>query len=138
MKNQIKKILCGALAAFVLVATVPAESATVYAATKSATSATAQTEVTVKKPSKVTTTAKKTSAKVTIKKVAGATGYQIQYATNKKMTAGKKTITTKKATYSITGLKSKKTYYVRMRSYKTVNGKKVYSKWTGIKKIKTK
>ncbi len=35
-------------------------------------------------------------------------------------------------------LKTKKTYYVRIRTYKTVNGKNYYSAWSGVKKAKTK
>ena len=35
-------------------------------------------------------------------------------------------------------LKAKKKYYVRIRTYKTVNGKKVYSSWSKVKSVKTK
>jgi len=35
-------------------------------------------------------------------------------------------------------LKAKKKYYVRVRTYKTVKGKKVYSSWSKVKSIKTK
>jgi len=34
-------------------------------------------------------------------------------------------------------LKAKKKYYVRVRTYKTVKGKKVYSSWSKVKSIKT-
>ena len=37
-----------------------------------------------------------------------------------------------------TGLKAKKTYYVQVRIYKTVNGVKYYSPWSKYKKVKTK
>lgn len=77
---KIKRILTGVLAAFVLVASTPAVS-TVLAETTNATNATPSQEVTVKKPSKVTATAKKGAIKVTIKEVEGATAYQIQYST---------------------------------------------------------
>lgn len=139
MKNNIKKLLCGAIAAVVLV-TSAASATPVFAANsaKAATAATPEQEVVVKKPAKQTVTASSNTIKVTIKKVAGATGYQVQYATNKKMTAGKKTISTKKTTYKVSKLKSNKTYYVRVRSYKIVNGKKVYSKWTTVEKVRTK
>ena len=33
---------------------------------------------------------------------------------------------------------AKKKYYVRVRTYKTVNGKKVYSSWSKVKNVKTK
>ena len=68
------------------------------------------------------------------------TGYEIQYSTSKKFTKST-TKTVKKASTTqkkITKLKSKKTYYVRVRTYKTVSGKKYYSKWSKVKKIKVK
>ncbi len=81
-------------------------------------------------------------------KVSGVDGYQIQYSTNKKfkkMLKGKKQVvkkvkvkkakTTKK---KIKKLKAKKTYYVRIRAYKKINGKVKYSKWSKVKKVKTK
>ena len=83
----------------------------------------------------------KKSVKVTWKKVKGIKGYQIQYSTNKKFKKGNKTITvkSKKSTSAtIKKLKSKKKYYVRMRTYKVVNGKKVYSAWSKAKSVKVK
>ena len=47
----------------------------------------------------------------------------------------KKQKTTK---YKVKKLKAKKKYYVRVRTYKTVKGKKVYSSWSNVKSIKTK
>ena len=47
----------------------------------------------------------------------------------------KKSKTTK---LTVKKLKKKKKYYVRMRSYKMVNGKKVYSSWSKTKTVKTK
>ena len=35
-------------------------------------------------------------------------------------------------------LKAKKKYFVRIRTYKTVNGKKVYSFWSKAKTVKSK
>lgn len=68
------------------------------------------------------------------------TGYQIQYVTNKsfknkKIKTIKKNTTTSK---TISKLKANKKYYVRIRTYKKVNGKKYYSSWSKIKTIKTK
>ena len=83
----------------------------------------------------------KKSIKVTWKKVKGIKGYQIQYSTNNKFKKGNKTITvksTKSTSATIKKLKSKKTYYVRMRTYKVVNGKKVYSAWSKAKSVKVK
>ena len=71
------------------------------------------------------------------KKVAGAKGYQLQYATSKKFKA-KKTKSTTKTKYTVKKLKKKKTYYVRVRAYTLSNGKKVYGKWSSVKKVKIK
>ena len=68
-------------------------------------------------------------------------GYELSYATNKKFKKGNKTITvksTKSTSATIKKLKSKKKYYVRMRTYKVVNGKKVYSAWSKAESVKVK
>ena len=92
-----------------------------------------------------TTVSKLTAGKKSItvainKKSTQVTGYQIQYSTSKKFTNAKaKTISSYKTTkYTIKSLSAKKTYYVRVRTYKTVNGKKYYSGWSTYKYIKTK
>ena len=86
-------------------------------------------------------TAAKKSLKVVIKKQSSqTTGYEIQYSTSKKFTNAK-TATVKSYKTTSTTLKSlsaKKTYYVRVRTYKTVNGKKYYSGWSSAKYKKTK
>lgn len=89
--------------------------------------------------SKVTSPAKK-SIKITWKKVAGVAGYEVQVATNSKFTKNKRAVTVKasKTSATIKKLSSKKKYFVRIRSYKVVNNKKVYSKWSKVKTIKTK
>ena len=74
-------------------------------------------------------------------KTAGVKGYQIQLATDKKFKKNKKIVTIKKqktTKTTVKKLKSKKKYFVRVRTYKTVNGKKVYSSWSKIKSVKTK
>ncbi len=87
----------------------------------------------------------KKSVKASWKKVTGVTGYQIQISTSKKFSRETSTYSiTKKNTTSKTfkSLKAKKTYYVRIRTYKNakVNGKtvKIYSKWSAVKSVKTK
>ena len=68
-------------------------------------------------------------------------GYQIQYCTNKSFKSGYKTVTIKgSATTSktIKNLKAAKKYYVRIRTYKIVSGKKYYSSWSVIKSVTTK
>lgn len=70
------------------------------------------------------------------------TGYQVQYSTSKKFTKKatvtkmiKKVFTTK---LTVKNLKAKKKYYVRVRTYKTVKGKKYCSRWSGVKSVTTK
>ena len=90
---------------------------------------------------KVTGTSK--GMKVTWKKqTSQTTGYQIQYSTSKNFTPKTtKSVTVKKnseKSTTIKKLKSKKKYYVRIRTYKTVSGKKYYSSWSKVKTVKTK
>ncbi len=73
---------------------------------------------------------------VKIKKLSGVKGYEISYAANKKFKSAKKKITSK-TTITLTKLKKGKTYHVRVRAYKLDSkGKKVYGKWSNIKKVK--
>lgn len=74
------------------------------------------------------------------KQTTQTSGYQVQYSTSKKFTGAKtKTIKKVKTTKtSVSKLKKKKTYYVRIRTYRTVGGVKYYSAWSKVKKIKTK
>lgn len=77
-------------------------------------------------------------AQVTIKKASSVTGYQIQYSTSSKYKSGNKSVKTKKTSYTIKNLKKGKKYYVRVRSYKTVDGKTYYSSWSGSKTVTIK
>ena len=73
------------------------------------------------------------------KKNIQATGYQIQYAADSRFTKERKTVIVGKQSatrYKISGLKNKKTYYVRIRSYKRVGKKVLYSSWSTVKKIR--
>jgi hypothetical protein len=83
----------------------------------------------------------KKSFKASWKKDSQATGYQIQYSINKKIAKGIKKYTAKKKTVvtrTFKSLKSKKTYYAKIRTYKTVSGVKYYSAWSKIIRIKIK
>ena len=105
------------------------------------TSAGTAKKVTVKQPKiQKIKRSKKKQLTVYWKKDKTVSGYQIQIATNKKMSKGKKTIAVskKKTSYTVKKLKSKRTYYVRIRSYKKVKGKIYYSKWSQIKAVKVK
>ena len=69
------------------------------------------------------------------------TGYQIEYSTNKNFKSGNKKVTIKKnktTSTTVKKLKKNKKYYVRIRTYKTVSGKKYYSEWSKVLNVKTK
>lgn len=94
----------------------------------------------IKAPAKVKISVKnikKKKVKVTLKKVSGATGYQIFYSTKKNM-KGAKSVKTKKLSYTIKKLKKKKTYYIRARAYKKAGSVIKYGKYSAKKKIKIK
>ncbi|MBE6720042.1 MAG: hypothetical protein E7571_05225 [Ruminococcaceae bacterium] len=88
-------------------------------------------------------TAKKKGFTVKVKKQATqTTGYQIQYSTSAKFTKKTtKTVTvkgTKNVSKTVSKLKGKKKYYVRVRTYKRVSNKNYCSAWSKVKTIKTK
>ncbi len=89
------------------------------------------------------TTLKAGSKKFTVKwkeKSTQVTGYQIEYSTSSKMSNSNKVTVKDSSTTSktISKLKKGKKYYVRVRTYKTVDGKKIYSSWSEIKSVKVK
>lgn len=75
-------------------------------------------------------------------KITKIKGYQIQYSTSskfKKSASKKITVTSYKTVKKVVKkLKGGKKYYVRIRAYKLVNNKKVYSSWSKAKSITTK
>lgn len=91
-------------------------------------------EVKLKKNLKNVNSAKLT---VTFNKVKKAKGYQIYCSTNKKFAKAKK-VTIGKTKYTFKKLKKGKTYYVKVKAYKMNGKKKVYGKWSEVKKIKLK
>ena len=98
-------------------------------------------EIQVLKPGKaVIKSAKNTGKKKMLiiwNTVDGAEGYQIAYGLKSNFKGAKKK-NVNKSSVIIKSLKKKKTYYVRVRAYKTVNGQKLYGAWSGKKKIKIK
>ncbi|MCC8067182.1 MAG: Ig-like domain-containing protein [Clostridiales bacterium] len=91
--------------------------------------------------SKLTSVKNSSSKKATVKwkKTTKVSGYQIQYSTSKTFAKGNKAIKVsgaKKTSKILTGLKKGKTYYVRIRTYKKVNGKTYYSAWSSKMKVK--
>ena len=82
---------------------------------------------------------KKLTAKWKAQK-SNTSGYQIQYSTQKNFKGAKYVTVKKNKTTSCTvkKLKSKKKYYVRVRTYKTVGKSKYYSSWSSAKKTTVK
>lgn len=81
---------------------------------------------------------KKSAAVLTWKKVNGASGYQIQYALDRKFAKSRKTKTIVKARCTLKKLKKKETYFFRIRAYKKTGSKNVYGAWSKVKKVKIK
>lgn len=101
---------------------------------------TTKSVVSLAKPSVKKIKAKNKSIRITWKRKSGITGYEIQYSTNKKFKKAKivKIKKTKTKSKVIKKLKRKKRYYIRIRTYKILNGKIYKSKWSKKKTIKTK
>ncbi len=123
--------------------TAPATTTTLPTTTPSTAQATTKAPAVSKpKSTKIKKLTKgKKSITATWSKVSGVKGYQIQIATDKKFKKDKKTVTIKKqktTKTTIKKLKANKKYYVRIRTYKVVNKKNVYSSWSSVKSIKTK
>lgn len=97
------------------------------------------TSITKPKLNSAKSTSKK-KIKALWSKVGGASGYQVMWSTYKNFSKNYKTksVKAKYRSKTVTTAQSKKTYYVRVRAYKTINGKKVYSQWSSTKKVKTK
>ena len=90
--------------------------------------------------SSVSASSKAFTAKWNLQKTQ-ATGYQIEYSTSSKFSSGNvyKTITKNtNSSLKVSGLKAKTKYYVRVRTYKLVNGTKVCSAWSSTKSVITK
>lgn len=85
---------------------------------------------------KAESTASKTIT-INLKKVSGASGYEVVYSTNSKYKSAKKK-TSSSANIKLTGLSKGKTYYIKVRAYKKDStGAKVYGKYAA-KKVKVK
>ena len=81
----------------------------------------------------------KKKATLTWNKISYATGYEI-YRSTKSNKGFKKIATVKgsKSKYVSKKLKSKKKYYYKVRAFVTVDGKKYYSQYSSVKKVKAK
>ena len=75
------------------------------------------------------------------KQTSQTTGYQIQYSASPSFKSANKTVTVKgtgSVSKKIAKLGAGKTYYVRIRTYRTVGNKNYYSAWSAKKSVKTK
>ncbi|MBE6741692.1 MAG: fibronectin type III domain-containing protein [Ruminococcaceae bacterium] len=108
-----------------------------YSSWKTLTTATKPSTPSIKTPS----TNKKHQIIVKWKKVSACSGYQVQYSNKKNFSSviATKTVSGKdKTSYTGKNFTKGKTYYVRVRAYKTVNGTKYYGAWSSVKSIKCK
>lgn len=81
-------------------------------------------------------TVKKKKVTVTIKKMSGVSGYQVQAASDKKIKKNVKSVKGKSRKVVFKKWK-RKACYVRVRAYKTdASGKRIYGKWSSVKKAK--
>lgn len=70
-----------------------------------------------------------------------SSGYQIQYAANSKFTKNRKKVNVENnliGSKRISKLVKGRKYYVRVRSYRIIVGKKYYGSWSKVKKVKCK
>lgn len=79
----------------------------------------------------------KKKIKLTWKKQSKALVYQVKYSIYKSFRKPK-TKATMKCSYTLSGLKKKKTYYIKVRGYTLKKGKRLYGKWSTVKKVKVK
>lgn len=84
---------------------------------------------------------KKKSMVVCWNKINNVSGYEVQIATDKKFKKNKKSYLISNADSNkktLKKLKSNKKYFVRVRAYKNINGKRINGKWSTIKSVKIK
>ncbi len=116
-------------------------------ATNPAPTATEEKTETVDKKQKNTTLSKPKAGKKSIKlkwkkaTAKGIKGYEIQCSTDKNFKKDVKTVTIKKVkttSTTIKKLKSKKKYFVRIRTFRKSGTEYIYSKWSKVKSVKVK
>lgn len=132
---KFSKLKVGTAYKFKIVAYAKKNGTTYKSEAKVVKTATEPAKVSVKS---VASTARQ-SVNVAWEPLTAATGYKIEYSTSKKFTKKTtKSVTVKKAKTkdkTIQKLKSGKTYYIRVRAYKTVNDKKIYGAWSKVKTV---
>ena len=123
----------------------PAQNITSLTVQDSNTDSNTDSDTNTKSPSKPakmkapTVKAGKKKVALAWKKIGNADSYQIQYSTNSKFKKAKSlNCSGKTAKATIKKLKSGKKYYVRIRAYKKLDGKKYYGSWSKVKSVKVK
>ena len=91
---------------------------------------------TLKKLATPTVSKSGTKVKVTWKNISGETGYQISQSTSSTGTKIVSTYATTSGKYKTISATRGKTYYYKVRAYKTVDGKKIYGPWSAPVKFK--
>lgn len=108
------------------------------AATDDYKAATKTISITVTPKKQSVTVSKKKKRQLTIKwkKGSKASGYQVVYASNKSFTKNVTIVgkSVSKTSLTLKKLKKGRTYYVKVRSYKTVNGKRIYGAYSTVRK----
>lgn len=104
--------------------------------TSKASTAQSITYLTAPKLSKLKNTGKR-AVTVQWKKNSGASGYQIYYGQTSRFKKAKMvTVPKGKSTKTVLKkLQKKKTYYIRIRAYQTVSGKRSYSLWSSSRTV---
>lgn len=121
-----------------------AAKAEAEAAKKEAEAAKQKAEITQYKAKKVRVksvkSTRKNTAKVEWTPISGSRGYEIQYSKKSNFKSAKKVtvVGALKKTATLKKLTSKTKYYVRIRAYRIVGGKKVYTSWSIRKSVKVK
>ena len=92
--------------------------------------------------STIKSNAKKQTTVIWNKRTAQVNGYQIRYSTSQKFKTGTvKTVTVSKNSVTkkiIKNLKSGKRYYMQVRTFKAVNGSRIFSAWSNSKSVKVR
>ena len=100
---------------------------------------TGKTRITsVGKVKKVSKKSKKYKVTIKYKKVKPVYKYEIVYSTNGKFKKQVKTKRTNKQSYTLTNLRRKTTYYIKVRAYRYQFGERVYGAWSKLRRVKTK
>ena len=82
---------------------------------------------------------KSKKAVITVKKISGIKGYRALISTNKNFKSkNTKSILSKGNKITFSKLKAKKNYYIKVCGYKTINGKKIYGRFSAVKRLKVK